>query len=174
PELGGEIHSLTRFAEAACLTLGSMGAIGCTSTESDSRLGRHFDADPWGGAIVQTVEEPSQWAPVAALVVATPILHTQDEAWSDSLQKNHPVTGSNTKSGDVVMGGLALASAGLAGWNWIDGDHAQSLEVAAESFTLTGIETSILKDAVGRQRPNGGGNASFPSGHASFSFAAAT
>jgi hypothetical protein len=162
-----------RLQAATCSILVSIGAAGCT-TESDTRLGRHFDAEPWGGAIVETVQDPAQWVPVATLVIATPIIRTQDEAWSDSLQQNHPVTGSSTRSGDVVMGGLAVASAGLAFWNWYDGDHAQSLEVAAESFALTGLETSIMKDVVGRRRPNHGQPNSFPSGHASFSFAAST
>jgi hypothetical protein len=164
---------VTRSAAALELALFSWTASSCTS-ESDTRLGRHFDAEPWGSAIVQNVEEPAQWVPVAALVVATPIVRTQDEAWSQTLQQDHTVTGSSTNSGDAVMAGLAIASAGLAGWNWYEGDHAQSLEVAAESFALTGLETSILKDVVGRLRPNHGSTSSFPSGHTSFSFAAAT
>lgn len=166
---------MRRFAAAASILVGSIGAAGCTGPESETRFGRHFDAEPWGGAIVETVEDPRQWVPVAALVVATPIIRTQDEAWSETLQQNHPVTGSSTRSGDVVMGGLAVASAGLAFWNWFGGgDDAKSLEVAAESFAVTGLETTIMKDAVGRRRPNHGQPTSFPSGHASFSFAAST
>ncbi len=112
--------------------------------------------------------------PEAALLLATPILHAHDEEISEHAQSSHALTGSATTSGDAVMAALAVGSAGLAGWNWIEGDRAESLEVAAESFALTGLETSALKRAVGRPRPNHGTPDSFPSGHASFSFAAAT
>jgi hypothetical protein len=165
---------LKRIAAVACVALSSIVTSGCLSPDNQARAGRHFDGDPWGGAVVQTVEEPSQWAPVAALVIATPILHQNDVDLSNRMQEHHAVTGSSTTSGDVTMGALAVASAGLAGFNWYAGDHAQSLEVAAESFALTGLETSLMKSAVGRQRPNNGTPDSFPSGHASFSFAAST
>ena len=65
------MHPLTRsgrFAAFACVTFEPLLAAGCLSPENEARVGRHFDLDPWGGAMVQTVEEPSQWAPVVALV----------------------------------------------------------------------------------------------------------
>jgi len=162
------------FAAVACVTFSSIVLSGCLSPDNEARAGRHFDGDPWGGAVVQTVEEPSQWAPVAALVIATPILHQHDDDYLNRMEEHHAVTGSDTIAGDAVMGVLVVASVGLAGFNWYAGDHAQSLEVAVESFALTGLETAVMKSLVGRPRPNDGTPDSFPSGHASFSFAAST
>jgi hypothetical protein len=157
---------------AALALAGSQCA--CTSQGETNRFGRHFDTDPWAAAFEQNFTEPREWGPEVAFLIATPILHAHDDELSQQLRANHAITGSDTKSGDVVMGALAVGSAGLAGWNWIEGDHAESLEVAAESFALTGLATSGLKRAVGRPRPNDGPPTSFPSGHASFSFAAST
>jgi hypothetical protein len=153
---------------------GSLLTAGCLSPENEARVGRHFDLDPWGGAVVQTVEEPSQWAPVVALVVATPILHQHDRSYSEQMQESHSITGSSRRVGYALTGALAVASAGVAGWKWYEGDHAQSLEVAVESFALTGLEVAIMKNAVGRQRPDDGAHDSFPSGHAAFAFASST
>jgi hypothetical protein len=146
----------------------------CTSQGESDRFSRHFDREPWAAAVEQNITEPREWAPEAALLIATPILHAHDDELAQHLQTNHAITGSSTTSGNVVLGALAVGSAGLAGWNWIEGDHAESFEVAAESFALTGLATSGLKRAVGRPRPNDGPPTSFPSGHASFSFAAST
>jgi undecaprenyl-diphosphatase len=157
-----------------CVTFASLVTAGCLSPDNQARVGRHFDGDPWGGAMVQTVEEPSQWAPVAALVVATPLLRHRDKVYEQNLEDNHSVTGSSTTTGDTLMVALAAASAGVAGWKWYDGDHAQALEVATESFVLTAVETSLIKSLRGRPRPHDGVATSFPGGHSSFSFAAAT
>jgi hypothetical protein len=160
-------------AVVAALALGA-SQCACTSQGESNRFGRHFDTDPWTGALEQNFSEPREWGPEVALLVATPILHAHDDELAQQLQANHAITGSSSRSGDVVLGALAVGSAGLAGWNWCEGDHAESLEVAAESFALTGLATSGLKRAVDRPRPNDGPPTSFPSGHASFSFAAST
>lgn len=54
------------------------------------------------------------------------------------------------------------------------GDEKRSLEVGSESLIATEAATEILKAVTHRPRPEGDSHASFPSGHASFSFSAAT
>jgi membrane-associated phospholipid phosphatase len=44
----------------------------------------------------------------------------------------------------------------------------------AQAFVVNGLYTTVLKAAVGRERPDGSNNLSFPSGHASNAFAWAT
>lgn len=49
----------------------------------------------------------------------------------------------------------------------------EKLEYAASAFVANGVTTIILKELIGRKRPNGSGNHSMPSGHTSHSFAVA-
>jgi hypothetical protein len=163
---------------AALALLGSalLDVSACTSpqTPSTSRLGRHFDRDPWSTAVVRNVEQPEEWVPELLFLAAAPLLHQQDHGYRNGLQSNHVITGSSTASGNVTLGALAAASAAVSGWKWYEGDHAQSLEVATESFALTALGTFVTQDIVRRHRPGDGQPTSFPSGHASFSFAAST
>ncbi|MBU0529072.1 phosphatase PAP2 family protein, partial [bacterium] len=47
------------------------------------------------------------------------------------------------------------------------------LEFAASALVVNGVTTVILKELIGRERPNGSNNRSMPSGHTSHSFAVA-
>jgi membrane-associated phospholipid phosphatase len=156
------------------LACAALPAAACVAPDFESRITRHAEGAAWSGAVGQTLDDPKQWGTGAFFVALTPVLHAYDHSLSSQAQQHHPITGTRTIAGDSVMGGLAVVSAGLAGWNWWQGDHAQSLEVAAESFALTGLETEIIKKSVQRRRPNHGQPTSFPSGHSSFSFAAST
>ncbi len=49
----------------------------------------------------------------------------------------------------------------------------EKLEFAASALVANGITTIILKELIGRKRPNGSNNRSMPSGHTSHSFAVA-
>ena len=76
--------------------------------------------------------------------------------------------------GDATMASLAFGSVALG--MLLPGDGRNSWDnfwEEAEVFAVTGLLTSSLKLLVGRTRP-GGGNRSFPSGHTSAAFAAAT
>ncbi len=49
----------------------------------------------------------------------------------------------------------------------------EKLEFAASTLVANGVTTIILKELIGRERPNGSNNRSMPSGHTSQSFAVA-
>ena len=49
----------------------------------------------------------------------------------------------------------------------------EKLEFATSALVANGITTIILKELIGRKRPNGSSNRSMPSGHTSHSFAVA-
>ncbi len=52
-------------------------------------------------------------------------------------------------------------------------DMLEKLEFAASALVANGVTTIILKEIIGRGRPNGGSDSSMPSGHTSHSFAVA-
>ncbi len=88
----------------------------------------------------------------------------------------------------VSLGGTVYSTAGTAGAFYLVGrmtrnDHARKTgELAAEALVDTGIVTEVLKATIRRERPNADngrgllfkGGSSFPSGHSSSSWAAAT
>jgi hypothetical protein len=92
----------------------------------------------------------------------TPIFGSTSNAANDAVYLEIPlytevlVTALATPSGDDSKDWVYSKLKGIA------------VEGAAELVT-TGV-TSLLKDTTGRTRPNGGGNASFPSGEASAAF----
>jgi len=49
----------------------------------------------------------------------------------------------------------------------------KKLEFAASALVANGVTTIILKELIGKERPNGSNNRSMPSGHTSHSFAVA-
>ena len=49
----------------------------------------------------------------------------------------------------------------------------EKLEFAASALVANGVTTIILKELIGKERPNGSNNRSMPSGHTSHSFAVA-
>lgn len=71
---------------------------------------------------------------------------------------------------DIGVGALLAASVGLP---LADGDGAGAW-LAVESFVAASLVTEGLKAGVPRVRPDGSDSHSFPSGHTSRSFAAAT
>lgn len=147
---------------------------GCSATGGETRFSRHLTAEPWTGALSRQVEDPGVYVPEAVLLAALPLVAADDHGLRDRMESHPSITAEDSTRGDVTMGALAVAMAGLAGAKWAGGDDGRSFEVAFESFATTTLVTSGLKRAVGRHRPHGSSTTSFPSGHASFSFAAAT
>jgi hypothetical protein len=134
----------------------------------------HFDPTVWGNACVAQLYAPDQLAIEAGLLATTIALIPYDRQISDDLNEDTPITEGSTKNGDGVAVGLTVIAAGLGAGKWIDGDAGRSAEVLVQSFALTEGFTELLKHTTRRNRPEGGGHDSFPSGHTSYSFAMAT
>jgi len=91
-----------------------------------------------------------------------------------SATEDKPITEGSTANGDGTAVGLGVLARGVGIRDWIGGDEARSLEVLGESLAVTEGLTELLKHTVGRERPSGNSNTSFPSGHTSFAFSMAT
>jgi membrane-associated phospholipid phosphatase len=95
-------------------------------------------------------------------------------AWSQPAQ----VTSDHRRAGDVLSFALP---AGVAVAAWLndrrspppEGEHGELLQFAG-SFAATLAATEALKRTVRSERPDGQDNLSFPSGHASRAFSAAS
>ena len=159
---------------AALLGAGGAGCSSPQTPDEGDRLSRHFELATWGDGLAAQLDDPARWGTEAALLVATPILHHYDREIEEHLSTHTPVTGGDPARGQAAAVALGIVAVGLGAQQWIEGDHGEAIEVAAESILLTEGTTEILKKTVNRPRPEGGSTESFPSSHASFSFAAAT
>jgi PAP2 superfamily len=145
----------------------------CASAPADDRASRHFEAAVWGGALQEQLQRPDRYVIEGTLLATIPAGIALDH----DIQRHEEgrAVSSTTKTAadalPVLLGAGALA---IAGTEWARGDEGRHFEVAAESLGGVAALTQLLKDTVGRQRPNGRSTTSFPSGHASFSFAATT
>jgi membrane-associated phospholipid phosphatase len=146
---------------------------GCRSASDDNRFQRHFDAETLSGAFQQQIRRPEQSLPALDMLLATPVfMATDDELSEDAIR--HYVTGGNTSTGDTLAIALGAAVVGAGVVDAADGRGSEALEIGTESLAITAAITQILKVTVRRPRPEGNSTESFPSGHASFSFASAT
>lgn len=146
-------------------------AAGC----AQDRLTRHFRAEPWGDGLRAQFATPERVVPEVAAAGLTLLLLATDELGlvSDEALDHEAETGDTTRS-DEVRDGLRWTAVGWSAISLIGGDEARALEVAAETWAINTLATRGLKSVVGRERPNGSDDGSFPSGHASSAFSAAT
>lgn len=134
-----------------------------------------------GNAAHDAALHPSVWAPLAGATVFA--IEDLDNQVSNHLSDHAPVFGDSDSAGDAsdqlksLLMVTAAASAFVApvpvGEDILShgGEH---LVVAMAGIEITRGLTERIKDMADRQRPNGENDKSFPSGHASQAFAAAT
>ena len=146
---------------------------GCVSDQATGRFERHFNARVWGDAAVAITEDPWQWAPTAALAIAWPIANNNDRQWSDSAIED-PLFSDPERTGDYLLYGLIGVSAGYAVYDWYQGDDGVAAEVLIETAVISSLLVKSIKNLTGRQRPAGILESSFPSGHSTSAFVAAT
>lgn len=117
---------------------------------------------------------------LAVLAVAGGVagaLLTADDEIQDFFRERQPIGRTARRVGDWVGTGSTLF--GLAGTTYALGeilDHrgvAETGEVFLEGLSLAGLATGLLKITTQRRRPDNSDTLSFPSGHASGSFAMA-
>ena len=167
-----------------CCALLAIGASGCTTLPDGERAwGEDATLTPgWDrvrDSAVNAARDPHVWVPLAGAVLfqvgdwdhevsewaqrETPVFGSQRNAerWSDDLRTasaySYALTVLFTPSGDDPGDWFRNKSRGVA------------VGLAARAFTSW--TTQGLKDAVGRERPDGSNDLSFPSGHTSASAA---
>jgi membrane-associated phospholipid phosphatase len=151
----------------------------CTLMPDGSRWGDAATLAPgWQrvrASAVDAVKSPWVWAPLAGAAVLQ--LDSWDEDVADWASDETPLFGS-PENADDWSDGLRIASAVGYGASVLatpsgdlDGDwllaKAQGAAVGASAFAATAGVTGGLKSLTSRERPDGSGDDSLPSGHAS-------
>ncbi len=128
-------------------------------------------------AAIDSAKSPGVWLPLAG--AATLQINDWDRKVSNWARENTPVFGSQRSAADwsnrlrtassVAYVATVLATPGAdTARNWFE-DKTKGLAVGLGAIAVTAGMTTLLKKTSGRTRPNGQGNKSFPSGHASHS-----
>ncbi len=132
----------------------------------------------------------SDWATASIVAGATGIFFMLDDEIKSSFQDNRSSTTDDVSELFEHFGNGAITFPALAGF-YLYGRFGENEKVertallAAESFLVTGLFTTVLKVGTGRHRPSRGNssstfdgpntsNKSFPSGHTATAFAIAT
>jgi membrane-associated phospholipid phosphatase len=145
------------------------------------------DATLWPGfhqlghAAIQAAIDPVTWAPTAgALVFAVDHFDKRVSNWAS---EHTPIFGSQSAANrdstillDITCGGTVVtalvAPSGPEPGPWtLNKLKGGGVEIGAAA--AAGGVTSLLKQAVGRERPDESSNTSFPSGHSTGAFACA-
>ena len=170
---------------ARCIVLvAAMLATGCVSTHRGTEWGAVATFTP-GFDVVKTAfrraaTDPLTWTPIAGagLLIASGV----DGDWSDAIVDAAPLFGGDADDASNDLRDIGLASYLVTALVAPGGDtfgewlaiKARGLQVGVATFGAEGLATTGLKSAVGRDRPNGESDKSFPSGHAAHAGAAAT
>ena len=160
PAAGKRLAALLLLLLAACEAPGG------------SRFSRHFEAGPWITAANAQLDNADRLVPDVGSLALVPVGFLLD---SDVNEDTPGHVSSGTQS--VVDGlpvGMGLLASTVGVIDWAHGDSGARFEVAAESLGATAFLTTVLKKVVHRSRPAGASTSSFPSGHMSFTTAAAT
>lgn len=126
-------------------------------------------------AAANAARDPYVWVPLAGAAVFQ--VDNFDHRVSDWAQRETPVFGSQEDAArwsDDFRTAASIAYAATVLWTpsgedageWL-GNKARGLAVGLAARGLTSASTQALKHAVGRERPNGEDDLSFPSGHTS-------
>ncbi len=134
---------------------------------------------------VCSILDPVVLVPTAAALLLTP--DNWDEEISDWAADHNPIFGSRTKARDAsdflakkvlpyeAIGTYFFAAVGDMVFNNKSFFHELGIGlVEGGAFGAAGGITKVLKNEVGRRRPNGEDHKSFPSGHTSTAFSLAT
>lgn len=124
---------------------------------------------------------PATWAPLLGASVFA--LDDYDNKAADSLANHNPLFGSQDRAGDVSddLKSTLIITAGISALMVPESSdqnafthRGEHLAVAIGGISMTRSLTEEIKDIVKRERPNQENDKSFPSGHASQAFSAAT
>jgi membrane-associated phospholipid phosphatase len=142
---------------------------------AQDRVTRHFDAQPWRAGAAEQLTRPDRLVPeIAAASVALALIASDELDLVGDAELDHSAKSSDTQPADDARDALRWTALGWSAWSLADGDRGRALEVALETWALNTLATRGIKSLAGRERPNGSDDQSFPSGHASSAFSAAT
>jgi membrane-associated phospholipid phosphatase len=153
--------------------LAAASIAGCSTDGQGTRWSRHFDASVWGGALGQQVHHADRLVPEVALLATIPLAF----AYDDDIQEHYAdysVDSTTSDASSVLQVVLPVIPVTFGVVQWAQGDGGEKFEVVAASLGGVVLVQQILSKAVGRERPNGQDDLSFPSGHSSWAFAATT
>jgi len=165
---GGRVQVSARAA-----LLGALLAAGCATGPGESRFRRHFDGEVWTGAVAEQWQDPWNAVPEATFLATSLALIPYDNDIQRNFSQQNPSSNA-ALPGDILQYcaiGVPLAWGGIT---WAKGDKGEQLETSAEALAATGLSTYLLKSITNRERPDGSGSDSFPSGHTSAAFCGAT
>ena len=150
-----------------------------TALQRDATLKRSPFADLFASTLSDFRRLPSRdtfmWLSIGATTAA--LTHISDRPVSDGLSQS-PFFGQTMKAGELL--GSAGVQHGGAVATYMIGRLTNKPRVAAvgadlvQAHFMAQVLTEAVKRSVGRTRPDGSNNYSFPSGHSSVTFATAT
>jgi hypothetical protein len=163
------------FSVMICMTV----LQGCSTLGNGRKWGQDATLTPGWDSIktsaLNAATDPETWAPIAGALALQ--IGNMDHRISDWASDNHPLFGSGRKAGkmsDYLEAGsgliyftTALATPGRNDTSdWLT-DKAKGLSIGLASVGITSGLTISTKSIVGRTRPSGSNDDSFPSGHES-------
>lgn len=166
-----------RITGAALVAVLCSALAGCISTTTgDSWGAAHWpNGSRLKHATARAAKDPHTWAPLVGAALLS-IGHA-DESVSDWAVRKTPLFGKHAADASDTLLTISKASffvTGVLAPSASLRDKVTGLVVGAGTVALNDSITQGLKSAVGRERPNGQNDRSFPSGHASNSSTAAT
>lgn len=128
-----------------------------------------------GAAALAAAKSPRTWLPLAGAAVLS--VGDLDESVSDWAADERPLFGGNAASAsdhlrDAAIVGFVVTA--LAAPADSAADRARRLGWGLAAIAAQGGAVEELKDVVGRQRPDGSNDRSFPAGHPGVASSAAT
>jgi len=178
-------RSFFRFRHIFHASLILLVMAGCGTLQNGQHWGEDVTLLPGSdrieNAASNAVREPATWIPAIGAAVFS--IDHFDQRVSDWASDKTPIFGSMDRAGkdgdtmDSVAGAgvflTALATpSGPDPGEWIE-SKAKGFSVEYAALAATGGTTQLLKNWVGRERPDKSDQSSFPSGHSSHTFASA-
>jgi hypothetical protein len=159
--------------------IGMMIMSGCATLPDGHKWGQDVTFSPEWDTVkesaVNATKDPETWVPVAGALVLQ--IDNMDQRISDWASEKHPLFGSGKNAGHIsdyleAGSGLVYLTTVLAtpsgddASDWLT-NKARGLSIGIASGGITSGLTTSIKAQIGRPRPSGSADSSFPSGHES-------
>lgn len=177
--MGSRFITPTALCRLILLTLAAVGSSGCSSLPNGRSWGQDATVAPgWErvrSSAVKAARDPWVWGPL--LGAAAFQIDDWDRRTSDWAREHTPIFGSQSnaedwsddlRSASTIAQRITLLAtpSGADASEWFAA-KGKGLLVQYAAISATSSLTGQIKSRAGRERPNGAGDRSFPSGHAS-------